>query len=121
MGNHTILNLLRTPATLVPGHPSSFHRVFSQRRWSSWQLARRLLTWLLQQVLPTGPIRLAGDDTVDEQRGKQVYGKGCHRDPVRSTHTDTAFRWGHQGVVLAVLVPFPFTRRLWALPVLVAL
>ena len=71
--------------------------------------------------MPDGPILLAGDDTVDEHRGKKVYGKGRHRDPVRSTHTDTAFRWGHKWVVLAVLVRFPFSRRLWALPVLVAL
>src|SRR5207247_2048850 len=39
----------------------------------------------------------------------------------RSTHTDTALRWGHQWVVLAVLVRFPFTRRPWAWPILVAL
>ena len=37
----------------------------------------------------------------------QVYGKGCHRDPVRSTHSFTAYRWGHKWVVLAVLVRSP--------------
>ena len=63
----------------------------------------------------------AGDDTVDEHPGDKVFGKGCHRDPVRSTHSFTAFRWGHKWVVLAVLVRFPFTRRQWALPLLVAL
>jgi hypothetical protein len=40
---------------------------------------------------------------------------------VRSTRSYTAFRWGHKWVVLAVLVRFPFSRRPWALPVLVAL
>ena len=61
-----------------------------------------------------GPVRsprarslLAGDDTVTEHPGPQVYGKGCHRDPVRSTHSFTAFRWGHKWVVLALLVRFP--------------
>jgi hypothetical protein len=121
VGNHTILNLLRTLARLAPGHPSSYHRVLSHRRWSSWTLARALLTFLVQHWLPQGPIPLAGDDTVDEHPGKKVHGKGCHRDPVRSTHTYTAFRWGHKWVVLAVLVRFPFARRPWALPVLVAL
>ena len=33
----------------------------------------------------------------------------------------TAYRWGHNWVVLAILVIFPFSRRLWALPVLAAL
>jgi hypothetical protein len=121
IGNHTLLNLLRTLGPLVPGDSSSYRRVFSPRRWSSWYLARQLTTWLVQHRVPDGPIRLAGDDTVDEHKGKHVYGKGRHRDPVRSTHTYTAFRWGHKWVVLAILAPFPFTRRLWALPVLVAL
>src|SRR5262249_21771301 len=38
---------------------------------------------------------------------KKVYGKGRHRDPVRSTKSYTAYRWGHKWVVLAVLVRFP--------------
>ena len=68
-----------------------------------------------------GPVTLAGDDTVDEHPGEKVYGKGRHRDPVRSTNSYTAWRWGHKWVVLAVLVRFPFATRPWALPVLVAL
>jgi hypothetical protein len=120
-GRHTVANLLRTLGPLVPGDPSSYRRVFSRRRWSSWRLARLLAGWVLEHLLPDGPVRLAGDDTVEEHRGKHVYGKARHRDPVRSTHSYTAFRWGHKWVVLAVLVRFPFTRRLWALPVLVAL
>jgi len=121
VGKHTLANLLRTLGPLVPGDPSSYRRVFSQRRWSSWRLAKLLLGWVVEHVLPAGPIFLAADDTVDEHRGKQVYGKGRHRDPVRSTHSYTAFRWGHKWLVLAVLVRLPFTRRRWALPVLVAL
>jgi len=77
--------------------------------------------WLLEHRIPEGVVLLAADDTVDEHKGKKVYGKGRHRDPVRSTHSYTAFRWGHKWVVLAVLVPLPFSRRPWALPVLVAL
>jgi len=121
VGRHTVANLLRTLGPLVPGDPSSYRRVFSGRRWSSWRLARLLTGWVIDHLLPAGPIFLAGDDTVDEHRGKNVHGKARHRDPVRSTHTYTAFRWGHKWLVLAVLVRLPFTRRRWALPVLVAL
>ena len=120
-GRRTVANLLRTAADLAPGHPSSYHRVLSRRRWSSPQLARILFRFLLDHWVPDGPVSLAGDDTVDEHRGGRVYGKGCHRDPVRSTHSYTAYRWGHKWVVLAILVPFPFASRPWALPVLVAL
>src|SRR5262245_45030915 len=90
VGNHTILNVLRTLGPLVPGSPSSYHRVFSHRRWASWRLAKLLVGWVVEHLLPSGPLLLAADDTVDEHRGKHVYGKGRHRDPVRSTHSYTA-------------------------------
>jgi DDE superfamily endonuclease len=121
VGGRTVCNLLRTLGALAPGHPSSYHRLFCRRRWSAWQLARGLTGWVFQHFVPQGQIFLVGDDTVDEHPGDKVFGKGCHRDPVRSTHSFTAFRWGHKWVVLAVLVRLPFTRRQWALPVLVAL
>ena len=120
-GRRTINNMLRTVGSLAPGHPSSYHRVLSRRRWSSWRLARALAGYILDHWVPQGPVPLCGDDTVDEHRGKKVYGKACHRDAVRSTHSFTAYRWGHKWVVLAILVKFPFAKRAWALPVLVAL
>jgi DDE superfamily endonuclease len=121
VGQRTVCNLLRTLGALAPGHPSSYHRVFCQRRWSCWRLAQGLAHWVFDHLVPEGRVLLAGDDTVDGHKGAKVFGKGCHRDPVRSTHSFTVFRWGHKWVVLAVLVRFPFTRRPWALPVLVAL
>ena len=120
-GRRTVSNLLRSVPGLAPGHPSSYHRVFSKRRWSTFQLARLLAQFILDHYVPDGPVFLAGDDTVDEHRGAKVHGKGCHRDPVRSTHAFTAYRWGHKWVVLTILVPFRFAARPWALPVLVAL
>jgi DDE superfamily endonuclease len=120
-GRRTVSNLLRTVGGLAPGHPSSYHRVFSRRRWSIWTLARALAGAILRRCPHDGPVSLVGDDTVDEHPGDTVYGKGRHRDPVRSSKTYTAWRWGHKWVVLAVLVQFPFARRPWALPVLVAL
>ena len=121
MGRRTVTNLLRTVGPLAPGHPSSYHRVFSRCRWSSWRLARALTGYIIRHWYPQGSIGLVGDETVDEHRGQKVYGKGCHRDAVRSTHSFTAYRWGHKWVVLAILVRFPFANRPWALPVLVAL
>jgi hypothetical protein len=121
LGGRTIANLLRTLGALVPGHFSSFNRLLSRCRWQSRRLARALATLVLDRFLPQGPIPLVGDDTVSEHPGPKVYGKGCHRDPVRSTHSFTAYRWGHKWVVLAILVRFPWARRPWALPVLVAL
>jgi DDE superfamily endonuclease len=121
LGGRTIANLLRCLGALAPGHSSSYHRVFSHRRWSSWKLARQFAHTVLARFLPQGPIELAGDDTVTEHPGPHVYGKGCHRDPVRSTHSYTAYRWGHKWVALTVLVKVPWATRRWALPLLIVL
>jgi DDE superfamily endonuclease len=99
-GRRTVTNLLRTVRAQAPGHVSSYHHVFSQRRWSAWALARILITFLLDYVVSLGPVLLAGDNTVTEHPGPKVFGKGRHRDGVRSTHTYTAYRWGHKWVVL---------------------
>jgi hypothetical protein len=107
VGGRTIANLLRTLGALAPGHPSSYHRALSHRRWSTRRLARRYIAAVLGRFAPRGTVELVGDDTVTEHPGDQVYGKGCHRDPVRSTGSFTAYRWGHKWVVLAVLVRSP--------------
>jgi hypothetical protein len=120
-GRRTITNVLRTVRPQASGHASSYQRVFSPRRWSPWALAHALMTSLLDAVVPPGPIFLAGDDTVAERPGPKVFGKGRHRDGVRSTHNYTAYRWGHKWVVVSVLVTLPCATRPWALPILVAL
>src|SRR5260370_14256989 len=68
-GRRTVSNLLRSVPGLAPGDPSSYHRVFSKRRWSALLLARPLAKFILDHCAPDGPIFLAGDDTVDQHRG----------------------------------------------------
>jgi hypothetical protein len=120
VGGRTVANLLRYLGALAPGHSSSYHRALSHRRWHSRSLARRYIAAVLARFAPHGPVEVAGDDTVTEHPGAKVYGKGGHRDPVRSTRSFPADRWGHKWVVLALLVRFPFCRRRWALPLMVA-
>jgi hypothetical protein len=121
VGRHTVCRLLRIAGVLAAGHWSSYHRVLSMRRWSLGRLARRLAQQILDQLVPRGVVSLSGDDTVTQHPGKKVYGKGRHRDAVRSTHSFTAWRWGHKWVVLAIQVHLPGLDRPWALPVLCAL
>jgi hypothetical protein len=75
----------------------------------------------LDHLVGQGPVYIACDDTVDEHPGDKVYGKSCHRDAVRSSHSFTAFRWGHKWLVVAVLVRVSTATRYWALPFLVVL
>src|SRR5947208_7165025 len=120
-GRRTVANLLRTLGPLAPGHRTSYQRVLSRAPWSAAAVGCALAGFILRHLLPDGPVVLVGDDTVDGHPGPKVYGKARRRDPVRSTHSYTAWRYGHKWVVLAVLVRFPFACRPWALPVLVDL
>lgn len=120
-GRRTVANLLRTAGPFADGHPTSYPRVLSAASWSGLRLACLLAGFVLRHLVPDGRVTLVGDDTVESHPGRKVYGKARHRDPVRSSHAYTAWRYGHKWVVLAVLVRFPFGTRPWALPVLVDL
>ncbi|MGB2820845.1 MAG: transposase [Phycisphaerae bacterium] len=121
MGRRTVTAVLRTLGGLAPGDPSTYHRVFSRAAWSLWPLGKVLAAAILELIPPDEPVLVPMDDTTAQHRGKKVYGKGCHHDAVRSSHTHVVWRWGHRWVVLAISVKFPFTSRRWALPVLAAL
>jgi hypothetical protein len=120
-GRRTVANLVRTLGGLAPGHRTDYQRVLSRASWSGVDLGCALAGFILLRLVPDDPVMLVGDDTVDGHPGRRVYGKARHRDPVRSSHSYTAWRYGHRWVVLAILVRFPFANRPWALPVLVDL
>jgi hypothetical protein len=120
-GRRTVAEILWTMRGLVAGHSSSYHRVFSRAVWSLWPLGKVLAAAVLRHIPTDEPVLVPMDDTTAQHRGKHVYGKGCHHDAVRSSHSHVVWRWGHRWVVLAISVPFPFTWRRWALPVLAAL
>lgn len=114
-------NLFRTVGDRVPGHAASYRRVLSSARWSRLELGGASTRLPLDHRVSDGPVDLVGDDTVDGHPGPKVYGRGRHRNAVRSSHTDTAWRYGHKWAVIAVLAKFPFAARRWALPVLLDL
>jgi hypothetical protein len=118
-GRRPVANLRRTLGPLAGGHVSSAQRVFSAASRSGLQLACLRTRLVVRPLLPQGVLLLAGADTVDGHQGKHVSGKARPRDPVRSTHSHPVWRYGHKGVVLAVLVRFPFARRPGAPPLLV--
>ena len=121
MGRRSVSRILWSVRCLLCGHPSSYHRFFSHARWSLWPLAKVLAALVLELVPEDQPVLVLADDTVDQHRGDHVYGKGCHRDAVRSSWSHTVFKFGHKWVTLAVSVRLPLCTRPWALPVLAAL
>ncbi len=120
-GRRTVTGMLWTMGGLIDGHFSSYHRVFSRAVWSLAPLGKVLASAILRHIPREEPVLVPMDDTTAQHRGKHVYGKGCHHDAVRSSHSHVVWRWGHRWVVLAISVKFPFTSRRWALPVLATL
>ena len=121
VGDRTVSHVLRLLSLIERVNPSTYHRLFSHRRWDSRPLAYAIAKFVLDRFIPHGTVSVCGDETVDGHFGKKVYGKARHRDAVRSSHSHTVYRYGHKWIVLSVLVDLPYTGRPFALPILVAL
>jgi hypothetical protein len=91
-GRRTVANLLRVVAPLASGHTTTYQRVLSSASGSAMRLACGLCRLVVTLSPRRKPLLLVGDDTVDGHPGRHVYGKARHRDPVRSSHGDTAWR-----------------------------
>jgi hypothetical protein len=77
---------------------------------------------LLTQLVPPGAtIVLGADDTVERRSGRKITAKGCYRDAVRSTKKHVIRGFGLKWVSIMLLVPVPWSRRIWAFPFLTAL
>ena len=120
-GRRTVTSMVWSMRSVIRGHFTDYHRVFSRASWSLWPLGKILARAVLNFIADDEPIVVAIDDTTAQHRGKRVYGKGCHHDAVRSAHKHVVFKWGHRWIVLAITVKFPFARSSWALPILAAL
>jgi len=100
-------------------HHSIFHRVFSRARWSLDRLGLAVFDLIEPWLDADGPVMLAIDDTLARKRGLKIFGVGMHHDPMLSTRKTAIVNWGHDWVILGVIVRFPFcTTRSFCLPIL---
>lgn len=117
-GTHAITEALVATSVAGRRHHEAFHRFFSRGTWSPDEMGRLIFGCLVQMLAQGSPVRIAVDDTLAPKKGAHVFGIGSHLDAVRSTKRFRVFCFGHCWVVLAVLLPVPFSSRVWALPVL---
>jgi DDE superfamily endonuclease len=105
------------------GHWSCYHRFFSHYTWSLDGLCHALAQLLIERFVPDGPILLAGDDTLCRKRGLGLFGAGMHHDPLFSSKALKVFSWGHDWVVLALVVRLPrwAPTKVFALPLVFCL
>jgi hypothetical protein len=118
-GRRTVTAALRAMGLADDPHFTNYHRVLNRAQWSMWLVSRILLQLIIQLCLPAGaPLLLVVDETLERRRGTKIKYKGWFRDPLRSTATQVTKALGIRWIVLAILVPVPWSQRWWALPFL---
>jgi DDE superfamily endonuclease len=120
-GQRTVTAALRVMGLAHTRRFERYHRVLNRARWSSLAASRVLLSLLVAAFVPTGPLLLGIDETIERRRGKRIAAKGIYRDPVRSSHQHFVKASGLRWICLMLLVPIPWAGRVWALPFLTAL
>ena len=115
-GQRTVTSCLRIVGLGRERRFVNYHRVLNRARWSGRAASRLLLKLLVQRFVPTGPVVLGIDDTIERRRGKRIQAKGIYRDPVRSSHSHFVKASGLRWVSLMLLAPIPWAARRWALP-----
>jgi hypothetical protein len=96
---------------------STFHRFFSAAPWSLDAVSQTLLEILLRFVPDGTTVNLAVDDTLCRKRGLHIFGTCMHHDPLISCRRVRLVSWGHNWVVVGVILEFPFLRGVyWCLP-----
>jgi SRSO17 transposase len=116
----TVTELIQASDSTGKGHHSRYHRFFSDACWSLDQLSWVLARLLIAVFAPTGLLELAVDDTLCRKRGLTVYGTGMHHDPLISSRAMKLVSWGHDWVVLCLVIRLPFwsPTKVWCLPLL---
>jgi DDE superfamily endonuclease len=117
-GQRTVTSCLRILGLGQERRFVNYHRVLSRARWRGREASRLLLGLLVNRFVPTGPIVLGVDDTIERRRGQRIQAKGIYRDPVRSSHSPFVKVSGLRWVSLMLLAPVPWAARSWALPFL---
>jgi hypothetical protein len=121
-GTRTVTAALRAVGLAAERHFTNDHRVLNRAAWSARQGSRMLLGLLLTVWVPPGAtIVLGADDTVERRNGRRIKAKGCDREAVRSTKKHVIRCCGLKWVSMRLLVPVPWSRRVWARPLLTAL
>jgi DDE superfamily endonuclease len=117
-GNRTVTQVLRVMGLGEEPQFRRYHEVLGRARWDARAVARRLLLHLLDRLLPSGPVVIGIDDTIERRWGAKIKARGISRDPVRSAKRPFVKTSGLRWLSLMVVVPISWSGRHWALPFL---
>ncbi|MEJ2737936.1 MAG: transposase, partial [Anaerolineae bacterium] len=121
-GKRTVTSALRVMGLKDEKQYQNYHRVLNRAKWSSLQASRILLGVLVPVLVAAGvPVVVAADETLERRWGPKIKEKGIFRDAVRSSKRYTVYSSGLRWVSMMLLVPVPWSQRVWALPFLTVL
>jgi DDE superfamily endonuclease len=121
-GKRTVTAALRVMGLSDEQQFQNYHRVLNRAKWSGLRVSQILLGLLVAAFVATGaPLIIAADETLERRTGRKIKQKGAFRDAVRSSKTRTVTSLGLRWVSMMLLVPVPWSRRVWALPFLTVL
>ena len=105
------------------GHWCRFHRFFSHAAWDLDTFALFLAKLVVTILAAGATLFWAVDDTLCRKRGLTLYGAGMHYDPLISSRAKSLVSWGHDWVVLCLIIVKPFwaPTKVFALPIAVRL
>ncbi|WP_425429993.1 transposase [Deinococcus hopiensis] len=92
---------------MIPGSARTTAQM-NRARWSSLHASRVLLGLLVTTFVPTVPLVLGLDDTIERRTGVKISAKGIYRDPVRSSHGHFVKASGLRWLSLMLLTPVPW-------------
>src|SRR5271157_381430 len=84
-GRRTVSQALRVMGLADDPGFGRYHEVLNRSRWDARTVAQRLLRHVLARLLPTGPVVVGIDDTIERRWGPRIKARGIYRDPVRSS------------------------------------
>src|SRR5215211_32331 len=120
-GRRTVTAALRIMGLDQAPSFAVYHRVLSLGGWSSRSVAHRLLLLLGAAFVPTGPVVVGIDDTIERRWGAKIKARGIYRDPVRSSRGHFVKASGLRWLCVMLLAPIPWAGCVWALPFLTVL
>ena len=96
-GKRTVTAALRVLGLAHSQRFERYHRVRNRAQWSSLAAGRVLLGLLVAAFVPTGPLLVGIDATIERRRGQRIAAKGLYRAPVRSSQAPfvkaSGLRW----------------------------
>ena len=120
-GKRTVTQALRVMGLGEAPQFRRYHEVLGRARWDARAVARRLLLYVLDRLLPSGPVVIGIDDTIERRWGARIKARGIYRDPIRSSKGHFVKTSGLRWLSLMVVVPISWSGRHWALPFLTVL